>query len=427
MLNHARKTCGALGLLALFALSAFADDAALQELVEKANRGDADAQLALAGRYRDGQGVAKDAAEAMRWGHLAADQGHPAAQDFVGWMYFRGVQVRHNPVLAAAYFKSAAERSATAAWNLGQCYFAAQGVEHDVPKALELWRKAAEMGHGRAASSAAMAYLSGEGVPRDEKEARRLAERAVELNDPSGFVVLGELLYRAGEFDRARELWTRVSQTKPIGPTGNPEQPSGEMAAQQGADLLKLIDYRKRAAEPGKFGLVAIPHVFQGWNNCGATSCAMFARSQGKDVDGWEFKKHCPSPIGTGTDWGDLLDASEKIGPRWKLVTFTPDDDGFAKASEFARAEIDAGRPLVIDFKYIGPQYRGGEAGHTLTLVGYIAAEDLYILCNPAIATPGLQLMTAADLNRYWRSDHYGALSNNVLSRPALVADVERP
>ncbi len=41
-------------------------------------------------------------------------------------------------------------------------------------------------------------------------------------------------------------------------------------------------------------------------------------------------------------------------------------------------------------------------------------------------ATPGLALITAADLKRFWRSDHYGALSNNVLSRPAIVIDVPR-
>ena len=48
---------------------------------------------------------------------------------------------------------------------------------------------------------------------------------------------------------------------------------------------------------------------------------------------------------------------------------------------------------------------------------------NLYILCNPAIATPGLQLMAAEDLKRYWRSDHYGELSKGVLSRLAIVID----
>ena len=56
---------------------------------------------------------------------------------------------------------------------------------------------------------------------------------------------------------------------------------------------------------------------------------------------------------------------------------------------------------------------------------GYLTAENLYILCNPAVATPGLQLITAGDLKNFWRSDHYGELSKGVLSRPAFV--IENP
>jgi hypothetical protein len=33
-------------------------------------------------------------------------------------------------------------------------------------------------------------------------------------------------------------------------------------------------------------------------------------------------------------------------------------------------------------------------------------------------------LISAEDLKHYWRSDHYGALSHNVLSRPAIVVDL---
>lgn len=408
-------------LLACVNVANCAESPSISELTNKATNGDAAAQLSLAIKYRDGKGVEKNSAEAMRWGHMAADKGNADAMDFVGFMYFRGVAVEHNADIALGYFKAAAGKSAAAAWNLGQSYFAAQGVPQDIPKALELWEKAAKMGHGRAASTAAMTYLAGEGVAPDAAQARKLAERAVELNDPSGHVLLGELAFQAGDLDKARELWTKVAKMNPTRPTSNPEQPSGEMASQQGADLLKLMDWRKRKPEPGKFGLISVPHVLQGWNNCGATSCAMFARSQGQVVGGWDYKKLCASPLGTGTDWGVLVKASEKIGLHWKLVTFTPDDDGFDKATAFVRGEIDAGRPVVIDFKYTGPQYPNGEAGHTLTIAGYIADENLYILCNPAISTPGLQLMSAADLKHYWRSDHYSQLSHNVLSRPAIV------
>jgi hypothetical protein len=411
-------------LLATFLMSNVALSAnEITELQGRAKDGDAKARIDLAIRLRDGKGVTKDDAQAMHWAHKAADAGNADALDFVGFAYLRGAVVKRNPAIAIAYFKAAADESAQAAFNLGQCYFGAQGTEQDCAQALEWWKKAAERGHGRAASTAAMAYLSGEGVPPDAKLARRLAERASELNDPSGLVVLGEMQFQAGELDAAKASWTKASKLFPTALTGHPSQPSGNASAQQAADLLKLVDYRKRKGEPGKFAFVQMPHIQQGYNNCGSTACAIFARFQGHTLGGWDFKKLCPSPLGTGTDWGHLLDASAKIGQKWKLVTYTPDDDGFVKATDMLKSELDAGRPVIVDFKYIGPQYPNGSAGHTLNVCGYIAKDDLYILCNPAVATPGLQLITAADLKNFWRSDHYGALSKGVLSRPAFVID----
>lgn len=398
-----------------------ADD--LTELQQRAAGGDAKAQIELAIRYRDGKGIDKDDVEAMRWAHRAADAGNADAMDFVGFAYLRGAVIKRNPTIAFGYFKSAANDSAQAAFNLGQCYFGAQGTEQDCAKALEWWTKAAEKGHGRAAASAAMAYLSGEGVPPNPTLGRRLAERAAELNNPSGLVVLGELQFQAGELDAAKANWTKASKLFPTGVTGHPAQPSDNASAQMGADLLKLIDYRMRKSEPGKFAFVPMPHIHQGYNNCGSTACATFARFQGSEICGWDYKKLCPSPLGTGTDWGHLLDASKKIGQHWKLVTYTPDDEGFVKATDMLKSELDAGCPVIVDFKYIGPQYPNGSAGHTLNVCGYIASENLYILCNPAVATPGLQLITADDLKNFWRSDHYGELSKGVLSRPAFVID----
>ncbi len=395
----------------------------LADLQSKAAGGDAKAQIELAIHLRDGKDIAKNDAEALMWAHKAADAGNADAMDFVGFTYLRGAVVERRPEVAIGYFRAAANESAQAAFNLGQCYFGAQGAEQDCAKALEWWKKAAEMGSGRAAACAAMAYRSGEGVAPDAAQARRLAERAAELNDPSGLVFLGELHFQAGELDAAKTTWTKASKLFPTALTGHPSQPSGNASAQQAADLLKLMDYRKRRGEPGKFAFVQMPHIQQGYNNCGSTACAIFARFQGSKIGGWDFKKLCPSPLGTGTDWGHLLDASKKIGQQWKLVTYTPDDEGFIKATDMLKSELDAGRPVIVDFKYIGPQYPNGSAGHTLNVCGYIAAENLYILCNPAVATPGLQLITADDLKNFWRSDHYGALSKGVLSRPAFVID----
>jgi hypothetical protein len=405
-------------------MTAFAAADEITELKNRAQNGEAKAQIELAIRLRDGKGVTKNDADAMQWAHKAADAGNADAQDFVGFAYLRGAVVKRNTALAIAYFKEAADESAQAAFNLGQCYFGAQGTEQDCAKALEYWEKAASKGHGRAAAAAAMAFHAGEGIRRDAKKARQLAERAAELGNAGGLVFLGELQFQAGDMDTAKTNWTKASKLMPTSATGHPSQPSDNASAQQGADLLKLVDYRRRKGEPGKFAFVQMPHILQGYNNCGSTACAIFARFHGSKIGGWDFKKLCPSPLGTGTDWGHLLDASAKIGQKWKLVTYTPDDDGFIKATGMLKSELDAGRPVIVDFKYIGPQYPGGSAGHTLNVCGYIAQDDLYILCNPAVATPGLQLITAADLKNFWRSDHYGALSKGVLSRPAFVIDL---
>lgn len=410
-------------LLMILSIGSVDAQTALETLRAQAAASDIKAQLDLAHRLRDGKGIAKDDVEALRWAHSAADAGNADAMDFVGFAYLRGAVVKRNPSIAFAYFKAAANKSAQAAFNLGQCYYGAQGTEQDCAKALEWWKKAAEMGHGRAAACAAMAYHSGEGVGRDAVQARRLAERAAELNNPSGLVLLGEMHLQAGETDAAIANWTKASKLHPTGITGHPSQPSDNASAQQAADLLRVMAYRQSKSEPGKFAFVQMPHIQQGYNNCGSTACAIFARFQGSEIGGWDFKRLCPSPLGTGTDWGHLLDASKKIGQKWKLVTFTPDDAGFEQATTMLKSELDAGRPVVVDFKYIGPQYPGGSAGHTLNVCGYIAAENLYILCNPAVATPGLQLITADDMKNFWRSDHYGALSKGVLSRPAFVID----
>jgi hypothetical protein len=51
-----------------------------------------------------------------------------------------------------------------------------------------------------------------------------------------------------------------------------------------------ISGYHSPADFNRQFALVPMPHIQQGWNNCGATSCAMLARTQGKKLGGWDFK-----------------------------------------------------------------------------------------------------------------------------------------
>ncbi|MFB3150347.1 MAG: tetratricopeptide repeat protein, partial [Alphaproteobacteria bacterium] len=65
-------------------------EAAFAAFSQLADAGDAPAQTKLGDMYSDGQGVAQDDAEAVRWYRLAADQGDANAQFNLGVMYDHG-------------------------------------------------------------------------------------------------------------------------------------------------------------------------------------------------------------------------------------------------------------------------------------------------------------------------------------------------
>ena len=153
------------------------DHSKLTDLIARAEHGDAAAQLSLAVTYRDGKGADKDYPLAMHWAHLAADQGDAKAMDFIGYAYLTGRGAEQSECRLWLFPR---RRRFFRAGGIqpGAVLFRAQGADQDIPKAMAAWKKAAEMGEGRAASNAAMVYLSGEGIPADPKEALRLATRS---------------------------------------------------------------------------------------------------------------------------------------------------------------------------------------------------------------------------------------------------------
>jgi hypothetical protein len=350
--------------------------------------------------------VKRDYKEALRWSRRAADQGSAFALDNTGWHYFEGLGVPQDYDIAAGYFKAGAR--AGAHWgmhNLGHCYFSGVGVEQDFRQARLWWQKGAAKGNGASALRLAMLYATGDGVPPDAVEALRWCERAVALGETDALVLLGELRFQRGDVDIARQAWQMAAARR----------------SRQAADLLRLSGWRGRKAEPGKFALLELAHVHQGHNNCGSATVSMAARFAGVGKTQYDIKRLCPaSPIGTGTDWSDLVAAAKGLGLPWRLVTFTPDADGFKRGTAMLRGQLDSGRPVIIDFTV--PDGKGGRAGHTLLVSGYVLKDDLFVLRDPAHFSPGVRLLTAKELERLWRSPGYSRVSRG-MARPAIVSD----
>lgn len=121
------------------------------------------AQNKLGTMYENGDGVPKDAAEAVHWYRLAAQQGSHQAQH-----------------------------------NLGLAYSKGNGVPQEFAKAVHWYRLAAQQGFAASQAQLGKAYLLGEGVPVDLTEGKRLLRLAARQGDEAaqnGLRVLGDSGY----------------------------------------------------------------------------------------------------------------------------------------------------------------------------------------------------------------------------------------
>ncbi len=158
----------------MFGAATRGDRAALKYLEGLANSSDPAAQLDLGWMYENGEGVAKDLAQAVRWYRKAADQGMDRAQYNLGVMYLAGEGLSKDPAEALSWFRKAAEQGhADAQINMGAMYYSGIGVAKDDAQAAEWYRKAAEQGYGGAAYALGWMYVNGYGVQKDEAVALR--------------------------------------------------------------------------------------------------------------------------------------------------------------------------------------------------------------------------------------------------------------
>ena len=113
---------------------------ALAGLQNYAEQGNATAQSILGLMYANGEGVPKDAAEAVRWFRLAAEQGTARAQFNLGFMYANGEGVPKDDVTAYAWLNIAAAQGQSSA-NEGKEHVAKHMTQSQAAKAQKLSRE----------------------------------------------------------------------------------------------------------------------------------------------------------------------------------------------------------------------------------------------------------------------------------------------
>lgn len=164
-----------------------------------AERGLAQAQLALALRYAIGRDVPKDRAEAAQWFRRAGEQGIAQAQTNLGKAYLQGVGVPQDSIEAARWFHEAAKQGDSEAQNAyGMLLAAGNGVTQDDIKALDWYKKAAAQENSAAQYNLGRAYLDGHGEDRgyNPRKGVQWLRKAAANSHPRAQVQLGNLLER---------------------------------------------------------------------------------------------------------------------------------------------------------------------------------------------------------------------------------------
>jgi len=162
-----------------------------------AERGLAQAQLALAFRYEKGRDVPHDRAVAAQWFRRAGEQGVAQAQVELGKAYLEGDGVPQDSVEAAQWFHEAAEQGDPEAQNTyGMLLAAGKGVAQDYDEAMNWYKKAAAQESSAAQYNLGLAYLNGHGEDgeRNPRKAVQLLRKAAANDNRNAQVQLGSLL-----------------------------------------------------------------------------------------------------------------------------------------------------------------------------------------------------------------------------------------
>ena len=206
-----------------------------ESTLQRAERGDPNAQNSVGGALAVGEGVTQDAAAAYRWLRKAAEQGHAAAQynlylllrqspslgesseAAMQWLqkatdqgvlpaqfslaelYRKGREAHENrrERTAMYYLLAAKQGFAAAQFYTGWCYEKGIGVLQNDVESTRWYLKAATQGHVDAQINLAVKYAQGRGVDKSLTQARRWFKRAARQNSAVAQYNLGKLYQRA--------------------------------------------------------------------------------------------------------------------------------------------------------------------------------------------------------------------------------------
>lgn len=171
----------------------------VKKLKARAIAGDTDAQVRLGNRYLEGVTVQKDIEEAKKWYLLAAESGTADGYMALGLYYYGAVTPPDYGKAMEAYEKAANLGHVGAQLNVGQMYWAGNGVEQDYLRAGKWVKLAADAGNEQGLFLLGAMYAEPLGVKQDYKLALKYYDQSAAQGYACAMFNLGNLyLYGQG-------------------------------------------------------------------------------------------------------------------------------------------------------------------------------------------------------------------------------------
>lgn len=187
-----------------------------EELLKRAESGDAEAQYAVSCAYYNGNGIERDVIKSAEWVKRSAEQGYLSAMYDYGWQLSNGAGVEQDFYEAAKWYKKAADRGhAGAQNNLGVCFAYGNGVDQSYEEAAKYYAMAADGGDEVALSNLAGYYFNGTGVKQDYSKAYELYKKSAEKGYKDAEVGLARCYEKCADVrdpKKAFELYTKAAE-----------------------------------------------------------------------------------------------------------------------------------------------------------------------------------------------------------------------
>lgn len=171
-------------------------------LIDEADKGSVNAQLALGEAYEYGRGVPQNGKKAVHWYGEAARRGDVKARRSLGFIYKDGKGVAQDYEEAFSCFRQAARvGDVVAQVQLGHMYQYGEGVAQNYGKAVKCFEAAAEQDYANAYYALGWMYMYGSGVQRSHEKAFGYFSMAVTKREeyPEAQDILGRM-YEEGQF-----------------------------------------------------------------------------------------------------------------------------------------------------------------------------------------------------------------------------------